>query len=87
MALVVALQKHGLIVSSDSGKTWQHINGAFAEGYVPVVRARGNGVVAASATEGLLSYEPDKNGSSSADGSVGVSSLVTPGSVSAKPKQ
>ena len=86
-ALVVALQRHGLIVSSDQGKTWQHINGAFAEGYVPVVRTRGSNVVAASATEGLLSYEPDKNGSSSADGSVGVSSLVTPGSVSAKPKQ
>jgi hypothetical protein len=75
-ALVVSLAQHGLIASFDSGKTWKHIDGAFAEGYVPVVRTQRNGsVVAASATEGLLSYEPDSKGTS-ADGSVGVSSNV-----------
>jgi photosystem II stability/assembly factor-like uncharacterized protein len=75
-ALVVSLAQHGLIASFDSGKTWKHIDGAFAEGFVPVVRTQRTGaVVAASATEGLLSYEPDNKGTS-ADGSVGVSSLV-----------
>ena len=63
-ALVVSLQQHGLIASFDSGKTWKHIDGAFAEGYVPAVHTQRNGsVVAASATEGLLSYEPEAKGS------------------------
>ena len=86
-ALVVSLAQHGLIASFDSGKSWKHIDGAFAEGYVPVVRTQRNGsVVAASATEGLLSYDPDSKGAASADGSVGVSSLVNP-SNGAQPKK
>ena len=88
-ALVVSLQRHGLIASSDSGKSWQHVNTPFAEGYVPVVRVRRDGtVVAASATEGLLAYEPDAP--RSADSSVGVSSLapaVTAVGAQQKPKE
>jgi photosystem II stability/assembly factor-like uncharacterized protein len=84
-ALVVSLQKHGLLASFDSGKSWQHINTAFAEGFVPLVRTRRDGsLVAASATEGLLAYEPD---SRSADSSVGISTLVPATSGPQKPKQ
>jgi photosystem II stability/assembly factor-like uncharacterized protein len=84
-ALVVALQRHGLIASFDAGKSWQHVNTAFAEGYVPVVRVRRDGsLVAASATEGLLSYEPEAH---SADAAVGVSSLVPATAGPQKPKQ
>jgi photosystem II stability/assembly factor-like uncharacterized protein len=73
-ALVVALQKHGLLASYDGGKSWQHVNDPLAEGYFPVVRARRNGVlVAASATEGLLTLEP---GGSSASGGGGSSALL-----------
>ncbi len=85
-ALVVALQRHGLITSFDGGKSWQHVNTALGEGYVPVVRVRRDGsVVAASATEGMLSYEPEA--AHSADGAVGVSSLVPAITGAAKPKQ
>jgi hypothetical protein len=86
-ALVVSLQRHGLIASSDAGKSWQHVNTAFAEGYVPVVRVRRDGtVVAASATEGLLEYQPEAP--RAADSSVGVSALVPASATgSQKPKQ
>jgi photosystem II stability/assembly factor-like uncharacterized protein len=84
-ALVVSLQRRGLIASFDSGKSWQRVNNAFAESYVPVVRVRRDGtVVAASATEGLLAYEPDAP--RSADTSVGVTSLVPTGPAQ-KPKK
>jgi photosystem II stability/assembly factor-like uncharacterized protein len=67
-ALVVSLQRHGLLASFDGGKSWQRVNSPLAEGYFPVVRTRRDGaVVAASATEGLLAYEPDAR---SADGSL-----------------
>jgi photosystem II stability/assembly factor-like uncharacterized protein len=73
-ALVASLQKHGLISSTDGGKTWQHVNGPYADGYFPVVHVRRDGsLVAASATEGLLSFDPQNR---SADGSVGVSALT-----------
>lgn len=59
-ALVVSLQRHGLLASFDGGKSWQRVNSPLAEGYFPVVRTRRDGaVIAASATEGLLAYEPD----------------------------
>jgi hypothetical protein len=65
-ALVVSLQRHGLLASFDGGKSWQRVNSPLAEGYFPVVRTRRDGaVVAASATEGLLAYEPEAR---SADG-------------------
>jgi photosystem II stability/assembly factor-like uncharacterized protein len=82
-ALVVSLQKHGLLTSNDAGKTWQHVNSPLAEGFFPVVRVRRNGgLVAASATEGLLSIESEGR---SADGSVGTSMLIAP-AVVAKPR-
>jgi photosystem II stability/assembly factor-like uncharacterized protein len=59
-ALVVSLQRHGLLASFDGGKSWQRVNSPLAEGYFPVVRTRRDGgLVAASATEGLLAYEPE----------------------------
>ena len=59
-ALVVALQKHGLLASFDAGKSWQRVNDPLAEGFFPVVRTQRSGaVVAASATEGLLTFSPD----------------------------
>jgi len=59
-ALVVALQKHGLLASFDAGKSWQRVNDPLAEGFFPVVRTQRSGaLVAASATEGLLTFSPD----------------------------
>jgi photosystem II stability/assembly factor-like uncharacterized protein len=61
-ALVVSLQRHGLLASFDAGKSWHRVNNPLAEGYFPVVRARRDGaVIAASATEGLLAYEPESH--------------------------
>jgi photosystem II stability/assembly factor-like uncharacterized protein len=70
-ALVVSLQRHGLLASFDAGKSWQRVKSPLAEGYFPVVRTRRDGaVVAASATEGLLAYEPDARATgSNLDGS------------------
>jgi len=85
-AQVVALQRRGLLASLDGGKSYQHVNTPFAEGYFPVVRGRRDGtVVAASATEGLLALDP---GTRSADSgsSVGVSAL-TPSNATQKPKK
>jgi photosystem II stability/assembly factor-like uncharacterized protein len=77
-ALVASLQKHGLITSFDSGKSWQRVNDPVAEGYFPVLQARRNGsVVAASATEGILTLE---TGARSAEG-VGSSALVPSGNL------
>ncbi len=75
-AMVVSLQKHGLLVSFDAGKSWQRMNDPLADSYFPVVRMRRNGgLVAASATEGLLSLEP---GARSASAAVGVSQVTPP---------
>jgi photosystem II stability/assembly factor-like uncharacterized protein len=85
-ALVVALQRRGLITSLDGGKSWQHVSNPFGEGYVPVVRVRRDGsVVAASATEGMLAYAPEA--AKSADSGVGVSTLVPAIAAAPKPKQ
>jgi photosystem II stability/assembly factor-like uncharacterized protein len=65
--LVVSLQKHGLLESTDNGKSWQHVNTPVADGYFPVIRVRRNGtLVAASATEGLLAFEPNARSADSA---------------------
>jgi photosystem II stability/assembly factor-like uncharacterized protein len=83
-ALVVSLQKRGLLASYDAGKNWQRVNDPLAEGFFPVVQARRNGgLVAVSATEGLLSYEPTARSADS--GGVGTSMLVSPSKVQ-KPK-
>jgi len=63
-ALVVSLQKHGLLASFDAGKSWQRVNDPLAEGFFPVVRAQRSGaLVAASATEGLLTFDPEARAS------------------------
>jgi photosystem II stability/assembly factor-like uncharacterized protein len=81
-AMVLSLQKHGLLASFDSGKSWKRVDDPLAEGYFPVVRVRRNGaLVAASATEGLLSLELEGH---SASGS-GTAMLLTPDGVQ-KPK-
>jgi photosystem II stability/assembly factor-like uncharacterized protein len=75
-ALVAALQKHGLLASSDGGKSWQHINSPLADGYFPLLHVRRDGtVVAASATEGLLAFEPDAR---SADAAAAAASHAQP---------
>ena len=84
-AMVLSLQKHGLLVSFDSGKSWQRLNDPLADSYFPVVRLRRNGgLVAASATEGLLSLEP---GARSASAGVGVSQVTPAATGIAQPKQ
>jgi len=85
-ALVVALQRRGLLASLYGGKSYQHVSTPFAEGYVPVVHGRRDGtVVAASATEGLLALDPGTRAADSGS-SVGVSAL-TPSSAAQKPKK
>jgi photosystem II stability/assembly factor-like uncharacterized protein len=84
-ALVVSLQKHGLLASFDAGKSWQKLNDPLADSYFPVVRLRRDGgLVAASATEGLLSLETGARGSSS---NVGVSQVAPASNGMAQPKQ
>ncbi len=84
-AMVLSLQKHGLLVSFDSGKSWQRLNDPLADSYFPVVRLRRNGgLVAASATEGLLTLEP---GARSASAGVGVSQVTPAPTGIAQPKQ
>lgn len=68
-ALVVSLQKRGIIASFDNGKTWQHLDDQLSQGYFPVVRTRRDGsVVAVSATEGILSLDPNAKSASTTSG-------------------
>jgi photosystem II stability/assembly factor-like uncharacterized protein len=84
-AMVVSLQKHGLLASYDSGKSWQKLSDPLADSYFPVVRKRRDGgLVAASATEGLLSFEP---GSHAASALVGVSQTTPVSNGMAQPNQ
>ncbi len=69
-ALVVSLRKQGLMASFDSGKTWQRLDDQLSQGYFPVVRTRRDGsLVAVSATEGMLSLDPNAKSASSSTGS------------------
>ncbi len=69
-ALVVSLQHRGLIASFDGGKTWQHMDGQLSQGFFPVVgTGRDGSVVAVSATEGILSMEPNAKSASTSSGS------------------
>jgi photosystem II stability/assembly factor-like uncharacterized protein len=82
-ALLVSLQKHGLLASFDAGKSWHRVSDPLTEGFFPVLQAQRNGaVVAASATEGILTLEP---GARSAD-SAGSSALM-PSSDIQKPRR
>ena len=65
-AVVVSLQKRGLLSSFDGGKTWQHMEDPLSQGYFPNVSTRRDGsLVAVSATEGILSLEVAKSASTS----------------------
>ena len=69
-ALVVSLRKQGLMASFDSGKTWERLDDQLSQGYFPVVRTRRDGsLVAVSATEGMLSLDPNAKSASSSTGS------------------
>ena len=84
-AMVVSLQKHGLLASFDAGKSWQRMSDPQTDSYFPVVRLRHNGgLVAASATEGLLSLEP---GARSASAAVPVSQVTPVTNGVAQPKE
>ncbi len=69
-ALVVSLHKQGLLASFDNGKTWQRLDDPLSQGYFPVVRTRRDGsLVAVSATEGMLSLDPNAKSASTSTGS------------------
>lgn len=69
-ALVVSLRKQGLMASFDSGKTWQRLDDPLSQGFFPVVRTRRDGsLVAVSATEGMLSLDPNAKSASTSTGS------------------
>ena len=81
-ALLVSLQRRGLLASFDEGKSWQRINDPLADEFFPVLQAQNSGaVVAASSTEGIFALEP---GARSADG-IGTSMLL-PSSDAQKPR-
>jgi photosystem II stability/assembly factor-like uncharacterized protein len=83
-ARLVSLQRHGLVASFDSGKTWQKVNDPLAEGFFPLVRANNSGnLLAVSATEGVFTLD---TGARSASGSVGSSSLMLDTNGSQKPR-
>jgi photosystem II stability/assembly factor-like uncharacterized protein len=69
-ALVVSLQKQGLLASFDNGKSWQRMDDPLSQGYFPVIRTRRDGtLVAVSATEGMLSLDPNAKSASGSNGS------------------
>lgn len=68
-AYVAALQHHGLVASFDGGKTWQRMDDPLSQSYFPAVWTRHDGsIVAVSATEGLLSLDPNARSASAASG-------------------
>lgn len=69
-ALVVSLHKQGLMASFDAGKTWQRLDDPLSQSYFPVVRTRRDGsLVAVSATEGMLSLDPNAKSAAGSTGS------------------
>jgi len=81
-ALLVSLQRRGLLASFDEGKSWKRINDPLADEFFPMLQAQSSGaVVAASSTEGIFTLEP---GARSAD-SIGTSMLM-PSSDVQKPR-
>jgi photosystem II stability/assembly factor-like uncharacterized protein len=68
-ALVATLQKHGMVASFDGGKSWQRLDDPLSQSYFPAIWTRHDGsIVAVSATEGLLSLDPNAKSASSASG-------------------
>ena len=85
-AMVLSLQKHGLLASFDSGKSWKRVDDPLAEGFFPVVHVRRNGaLIAASTTEGLLSLELEPRSATSSN--TGGSSLTMSNGGIQKPQQ
>jgi len=77
------LQRHGLLASFDSGKTWQRLNDPLAEGYFPLVRANNSGsILAVSATEGVFTLDSSARSSNA----VGTSSLMLGTNGAQKPR-
>jgi len=82
-ARLAALQRHGLLASFDSGKTWQRLNDPLAEGYFPLVRANNSGsILAVSATEGVFTLDSSARSSNA----VGTSSLMLGTNGAQKPR-
>jgi photosystem II stability/assembly factor-like uncharacterized protein len=72
-ALVAALQRHGMVASFDGGKTWQKLDDPLSQSYFPAVWTRHDGsIVAVSATEGLLSLDPNAKSAASAASGTGM---------------
>jgi len=68
-ALVASLQKHGIVASFDNGKSWQKLDDPLSQSYFPAVWTRHDGsIVAVSATEGLLSLDPNAKSASASNG-------------------
>jgi photosystem II stability/assembly factor-like uncharacterized protein len=68
-SFVAALQRHGLVASFDGGKSWQKLDDPLSQSYFPAVWTRHDGsIVAVSATEGLLSLDPNAKSASAASG-------------------
>jgi len=68
-ATVAALQKHGLVASFDGGKSWNRMDDPLSQSYFPAIHTRRDGsILAISATEGLLSLDPNAKSASSAGG-------------------
>jgi photosystem II stability/assembly factor-like uncharacterized protein len=68
-AFVAALQRHGLVASFDGGKSWQKLDDPLSQSYFPAVWTRHDGsIVAVSATEGLLSLDPNAKSASATSG-------------------
>jgi photosystem II stability/assembly factor-like uncharacterized protein len=72
-ALVAALQRHGMVASFDNGKTWQKLDDPLSQSYFPAIWTRHDGsIVAVSATEGLLSLDPNAKSAASAASGTGM---------------
>ena len=68
-AFVAALQRHGLVASFDAGKSWQKLDDPLSQSFFPAVWTRHDGsIVAISATEGLLSLDPNAKSASTTSG-------------------
>jgi photosystem II stability/assembly factor-like uncharacterized protein len=66
-ATVASLQRHGLVASFDGGKSWRRMDDPLSQSYFPAIHTRRDGsILAVSATEGLLSLDPNAKSASSA---------------------
>jgi photosystem II stability/assembly factor-like uncharacterized protein len=54
---VASLRVGGLYASLDAGRNWNRLPGTLAEGFFPVVAAENGRILAASASDGLYSFE------------------------------